>query len=108
MTTTQTCSKCKETITSGQMNINVSLHELSPQYNHMECVDFDDVMPDQSLIAFQSWHIQKLIAENSDLRHKVITTFEEVLKLMENNGEDAQNIREINNKFNGHARGRGA
>ena len=104
MTTTQTCSKCKENIASGQLNINMSLHKLSPQYNHMACVDFDDVMPDQSLIAFQSWHIRKLIGENRELREKVITTFDEVLKLMENSGEDPHNIREITNKFNGHSR----
>ena len=41
--------------------------------------------------------------ENRELREKVTTTFDEVLKLMENSGEDPHNIRKITNKFNGHS-----
>ena len=95
-----TCIKCEERLNQGERSLTMRHSMLSdPKCIHYECADFDARLVPESQGDFNSWHIQKLITENSNLNQKVNTLLRELIEMLRNQGATDQDIEDIRAEF---------
>ena len=82
------CVECGENITPQDYDTMVS--NISPRglesrkVWHFQCTDLNNnQINDHYRSKFNSWFVQKLLEENADLKHKMETMKEEIVRLMQ-------------------------
>ena len=94
------CSGCGENITREEYDTIVS--NVSPRglegrkVWHFRCTDLNNnQINDHYRSKFNSWLIQKLLKENTDLKHKTETTKEEITRLMRKTESQPEEIEDF-------------
>ena len=95
------CLKCNEPIT----DIYRAVHDrpitvVGVKSYHVECADFNTDLDTEYRARFNTYHIEKLTAENTKLNQKVNTLLKELEKLVKTSGGTDEEIEDIRAEFN--------